>query len=101
MEGARSVKDGLKMSRVTDPDRLIARMRRIEGQARGVQRMIREGCDCEKIVIQLAAMKAAINKVAVSLVGCFMADTISERLKSDADITEVLEKASKVMSKLS
>ncbi|HHV78254.1 MAG TPA: metal-sensitive transcriptional regulator [Firmicutes bacterium] len=89
------------MSRATDPEKLIARMRRIEGQARGVQRMIKEGCDCEKIMIQLAAMKAAINKAAVSLVGCYMADAISEQLKKDGDIAEVLEKASKVMSKLS
>lgn len=89
------------MGRVVEPEKLIARMKRIEGQARGIQRMIREGEECEKIIIQLAAMKAAINKVAVSLVGCFMADAIAEQLQNNGDVTEALKKASRVMSRLS
>ncbi|MGB9867789.1 MAG: metal-sensitive transcriptional regulator [Bacillota bacterium] len=89
------------MGRIMDPEKLIARMKRIEGQARGIQRMISKGEECEKIVIQLAAMKAAINKVAVNLVGCFMADAIVEQLQNSGDVTEALRKASKVMSKLS
>lgn len=48
--------------------RLIARMARIEGQARGIQRMIEEGRDCREIVTQLAAMRAAISRVAFGLI---------------------------------
>ncbi|NPV26595.1 MAG: metal-sensing transcriptional repressor [Firmicutes bacterium] len=44
-------------------------MRKIEGQARGVQRMMEENQDCGAILVQLSAMKAAINRVAMKAVG--------------------------------
>ncbi len=46
---------------------LILRLRRIEGQARGVQRMLEEGRDCADIVSQLASMRAAIYSAGVFL----------------------------------
>ncbi len=47
---------------------LLARLRRIEGQARGVQRMIEDGRDCTEIVRQVSAMRAALAKVAMGVV---------------------------------
>ena len=44
---------------------LISRLRRIEGQARGVQRMLREGRNCEEVATQLSAMRSAVNNVIV------------------------------------
>ncbi|WP_322802314.1 metal-sensing transcriptional repressor [Thermoflexus sp.] len=41
--------------------RLIRRLRRIQGQARGVERMIQEGRDCEEVLEQLAALRAAAH----------------------------------------
>ena len=35
------------------------RLRRAEGQLRGVQRMLEEGSDCQQVLTQLAAVKAA------------------------------------------
>ncbi len=40
---------------------LIERLKRIEGQARGVQKMITEGRDCHQIMNQVAAIKAATH----------------------------------------
>ncbi len=40
---------------------LIDRLKKIEGQAKGIQRMIEEGRDCLDIMNQLAAVKAAVN----------------------------------------
>lgn len=40
---------------------LIERLKRIEGQARGIQRMIEDGRDCEQVVNQVSAMKAATH----------------------------------------
>lgn len=48
---------------------VLARLSRIEGQARGVQRMIEEGRDCQQVVRQLAAMRAALGKAAVAIIG--------------------------------
>lgn len=49
-------------------DDLLRRMRRIEGQARGVQRMLDEGRDCDEVVQQLTAMRAALGKVAMTVI---------------------------------
>ncbi len=47
---------------------LVARLRRIEGQVRGLQRMLEEGRDCAEVAQQLAATRAALDRVAMDLV---------------------------------
>ena len=42
-------------------DRLVARLKRIEGQARGICAMIDEDRDCTAVLDQIASIKAAIN----------------------------------------
>lgn len=39
---------------------VLLRLRRIEGQVRGIQRMVEEQRDCRDVVVQLAAVKAAV-----------------------------------------
>jgi DNA-binding FrmR family transcriptional regulator len=39
---------------------VLLRLRRIEGQIRGIQRMVEESRDCRDVVVQLAAVKAAV-----------------------------------------
>jgi len=40
---------------------VVRRLKRIEGQVRGIQNMIENGRDCESIIIQLAAVRSAIE----------------------------------------
>ncbi|MBU1041377.1 MAG: metal-sensitive transcriptional regulator [Proteobacteria bacterium] len=40
---------------------VAARMKRIEGQVRGIQRMIEEGKECEDILVQVRAVRAALR----------------------------------------
>lgn len=47
---------------------LVNRLRRVEGQARGLQRMIEEGRPCEDVFTQLAATKAALDRVGMLLI---------------------------------
>ncbi|HCF50240.1 MAG TPA: transcriptional regulator [Syntrophomonas sp.] len=42
---------------------LLTRLRRIEGQVRGLQRMIEEETECGQILNQVAAVRSALNKV--------------------------------------
>lgn len=70
---------------------LMRRMKRIEGQARGIQRMLDEGKDCEQIVIQLAAMKAALNRVGMKAVACNMGRRIEEALQNGTPTEDALE----------
>ncbi len=48
-------------------DRLHNRLRRIEGQVRGIQRMVDEDRPCPEILVQIAAIEAALDKVALGL----------------------------------
>jgi CsoR family transcriptional regulator, copper-sensing transcriptional repressor len=48
-------------------DQLENRLRRIEGQVRGVQRMVDEDRWCPDILIQISAIQAALDKVALAL----------------------------------
>ena len=43
---------------------ILNRLARIEGQVRGLQRMIEEGKECEQILAQLAAVRSALDRVA-------------------------------------
>src|SRR5262249_49752825 len=48
-------------------DQLHRRLRRIEGQVRGVQRMVAEDRYCIDVLTQVAAIQAALDKVGVGL----------------------------------
>jgi DNA-binding FrmR family transcriptional regulator len=48
-------------------DSLVKRLRRIEGQVRGLQGMVQEARWCPDILMQVAAVQAALDKVALCL----------------------------------
>jgi CsoR family transcriptional regulator, copper-sensing transcriptional repressor len=50
---------------------LIDRLKKIEGQAKGVQRMIDDGRECMDVVTQLAAIKAAVNNLTGELLEAY------------------------------
>lgn len=50
-----------------DKDQLLNRLRRIEGQTRGIQKMVDEDRWCPDILQQIAAVRAALDKVALGL----------------------------------
>ena len=48
-------------------DQLLTRLRRVEGQVRGLQRMVEEDRWCPDILAQVSAAQAALDAVAVGL----------------------------------
>lgn len=46
---------------------LIERLRKIEGQVRGLQRMIEEQRDCSEVIVQVLAIRSALEQVGVQL----------------------------------
>ena len=48
-------------------DQLVDRLARIEGQVRGVQRMVEEDRYCIDVLTQISAVQAALDKVALGL----------------------------------
>ena len=63
------------MSQLLDSEKkkaMCARLARVEGQLRGVQRLIDEDQDCEKIAQQLSAARKALDKSFFTMVGCMI-----------------------------
>jgi len=51
---------------------VLKRLKKIEGQIRGIEKMIDNGRDCESLVIQLAAVRSAIESVGALMLNNFM-----------------------------
>ncbi len=70
---------------------LVTRLVRIEGQVRGVQRMLSEGRDCNDIITQLAAVRAAVTSVSVTLAERCAHESLCEQSGlSNDDVTRLL-----------
>ena len=81
---------------------LLARMKKIEGQAKGIQRMIEEGRYCIDIVQQLTALSAAADEVSLLILqahikGC-VADAIREQ-HGEEHIKELMGTIRKAMKR--
>ncbi|MDR2056475.1 MAG: metal-sensing transcriptional repressor [Desulfovibrio sp.] len=50
------------MRECMDVDAVVARLKRIEGQVRGIMNMVRKDVPCEDILVQIGAAKAALHK---------------------------------------
>lgn len=79
---------------------LMRRLKRIEGQARGIQRMLDEGEDCEQVIIQLGAMKAAINRVGMKAVACNLGHQVVDAIKNGDDTEDAVERVIEQFIKL-
>ena len=63
---------------------VIQRLKRIEGQIRGIQRMILEERSCDEIVVQLMAVRAAIDNLTASIVVRHATDCIEKLPSTEA-----------------
>jgi DNA-binding FrmR family transcriptional regulator len=61
---------------------LLARLNRIEGQVRGVTRMIEEGRYCIDILTQISAVRAALAKVESEMLKTHLSHCIEGAIKS-------------------
>src|SRR3954454_15032238 len=59
--------DSVKRGYSEDKEDLLKRLRRIEGQTRGIQAMVADDRWCPDILQQIAAARAALDKVALGL----------------------------------
>ena len=52
--------------------RILNRLKRLEGQVRGLQSMISSGQDCDAVLTQVMAAKSALNQVGLRIIGYSM-----------------------------
>jgi DNA-binding FrmR family transcriptional regulator len=72
-------------------DDVLLRLRRIEGQVRGIQRMVEDGRDCRDIVNQVAAVKSALASVNGVVLRCYASNCLgNDDQPRDATIAELI-----------
>lgn len=77
---------------------LITRLKSIEGQARGIQRMLEDGRDCQQVLDQLIALRAASHAVAMQAIESFALHCLRESTDGpERLVTELVTVVSKLM----
>ncbi len=83
---------------------ILNRLKRAEGQLRGIQRMIEGGEPCLDIAGQMAAVRRALDSAYVRMTVCFMEQELSARLSPDsgreAELSAVLGDVQTLLGKL-
>lgn len=62
---------------------IINRLKKIEGQVKGIQRMVDSGKCCDDIMIQISAVRSAINKVGGIILDTYIKDCLITSLKNE------------------
>jgi len=60
---------------------VLMRLRRIEGQVRGLQRMVENGAPCDEILTQVAAATSAMKKAGLVMVQGYMDECLEKSAK--------------------
>ncbi len=79
--------------------KILNRLKRLEGQIRGLQSMIESGQECEAILTQIMAAKSALNQVGMHIIGHAMKECLIDEDVTDRD--ELIDEAIQVFLKYS
>lgn len=80
---------------------IISRLRRVEGQIKGIQKMVEENQSCRDILIQISAARSAINNAGGIILENYMKDCLENYVEGDKkeedlnNLVDVLVKFSK------
>jgi DNA-binding FrmR family transcriptional regulator len=75
---------------------VLSRLKKIEGQIRGLQRMIEEDKDCAEIVNQLAAARQALDKVGFLILTHRLEECMQKRIDKGEDADAAMNEAMKL-----
>lgn len=80
---------------------IIRRLRRVEGQIKGIQKMVEEEQSCRDILIQISAARSAVNNAGGLILENYMKNCLKAYVEGDKkeedlnDLVDVLVKYSK------
>ena len=85
---------------VVDEERqmIINRLNRIEGQVKGIRKMIEEEQQCSEILMQIAAVKAAVNKVGTIVFQTHFRQCLERAIQEGEDL-EFVDDVMKMLGK--
>jgi DNA-binding FrmR family transcriptional regulator len=86
---------------IDNKEKVQKRLRRVEGQVRGLQRMVDEDRYCIEILEQVSAATKALQAVALGLLDDHLAHCVSDAVRKGGDeATEKLNEASAAIGRL-
>ena len=81
----------------TDTKRIVNRIARAAGHLQSIGQMVEEGRDCSEVLIQLAAVRSAVNSIGKLIISDHMAHCITDALEHGD--TDALSRFSDAMDK--
>lgn len=82
-------------------DKVLARLRRIEGQVRGLHRMVDDEQYCIDILTQISATTKALQSVAIGLLDDHLSHCVADAVRTGGDVAdEKLTEASDAIARL-
>jgi DNA-binding FrmR family transcriptional regulator len=89
----------MKIENRETKEQLIKRLRRIEGQVRGVQAMLDEERDCREIMQQLSAVSSAVKSTSRTFFKDYAALCLTEMGEENQSNPELLDEMIKLLDK--
>ncbi|TMM36410.1 MAG: metal-sensitive transcriptional regulator [Actinobacteria bacterium] len=83
-----------------DKDALLGRLRRIEGQVRGLHRMVEQDTYCIDVLTQISAATRALQAVAVGLLEGHLAHCVVDAARDGGDPTAKVREATEAVARL-
>lgn len=83
---------------VEDKTKIINRLRRIEGQVKGIERMLENELCCSDILVQVAAVRSAINRVGMIIFENYSHNCLS-KAASPEEQQKTMQELLKTMNK--
>ena len=77
---------------------LLSRLRRVEGQIRGIEKMVESGAYCPDILVQVSAATCALNSFNKELLACHIRGCVAEDIRSGNE--ETVDELCRVLQKL-
>ena len=88
-------------SHLQSRDSMLKRLARVEGQIRGIQRLITEDADCEKVAQQMTAARKALEKAYHEMVGCLIEDEFFNQKANATSSAEAMSNIRSIINKYS
>jgi DNA-binding FrmR family transcriptional regulator len=83
-----------------DVDKVVARLKRIEGQIRGLMGMVEKDIPCEDILVQISAAKSALHKTGQVILEGHLSHCVLTGI-ANGDSQETIKKLAKAIEQFS
>ena len=71
-------------------EEVINRLKRIEGQVRGIQRLVEQGADCKKVASQVKAARTALDAAGKLVLACYLSESLERADMNEREAIDLI-----------